>query len=87
MIKQVGMVLTLVAATLATSASGQPDPATVVLMCDTDGDNAVTQREWEACGAPSAYPADADTNKDGRVTVEEMAAWQGSGDSDRRKAE
>ncbi|MGQ0742190.1 MAG: hypothetical protein ACT4OG_07860 [Alphaproteobacteria bacterium] len=74
MMKITGMVLAVLAAALSTSASGQADPATVVLMCDTDGDNAVTQREWESCGAPTPYPGDADSDKDGRVTIEELMA-------------
>lgn len=56
------------------AAAQKADPATVIQMCDTNNDNALTQKEWDACGAPTAYPAAADTNKDGKVTVAELTA-------------
>jgi hypothetical protein len=68
-----------VQAEAAVPALGQADPATIIKMCDKNGDNAVTQQEWEACGAPTAYPAAADKNHDGKITAEELAATSSSG--------
>jgi hypothetical protein len=62
----------------AIPALADPDGATVIKMCDTNGDNAVTQQEWEACGAPTAYPAAADKNHDGKVTADELAGTSSS---------
>jgi len=59
---------------LAVPALAQPDPATTVMMCDSDNDKAVSQKEWVACGAPTAYPADADKNHDGKVSADELKA-------------
>lgn len=78
--KDTSVVLAILVAGLATPAAAQPDPATMVMMCDGNGDDAVTQKEWEACGAPTAYPADKDMNKDAKVTVDEMAGTQPSSD-------
>jgi hypothetical protein len=65
---------------LAPSAFAQdtqaPDPATIIQMCDQNGDKALTKQEWDACGAPTPYPAAADTNKDGKITVDELKAAQ-----------
>ncbi len=62
----------------AVPALADPDAATIIKMCDKNGDNAVTQQEWDACGAPTAYPAAADKNHDGKITVEELTASQSS---------
>ncbi len=77
--KLTSIALAALFAGVAVPAVAQSDPATIVKMCDTNGDNAVTQKEWEACGAPTAYPADADNNKDGKVTAEELAAAPSTG--------
>lgn len=50
------------------------DAATVIQMCDTNNDNALTQKEWDDCGAPTAYPAAADADKDGKLTTAELTA-------------
>ena len=39
---------------------------------DKNGDNALTASEWEKM---LMSPADADGNRDGRITVEEYGAW------------
>ena len=64
---------------VAIPAIADPDGATIIKMCDTTGDNAVAQQEWEACGAPTAYPAAADKNHDGKITADELAATSSSG--------
>lgn len=76
--KIIGIAVITLLAGAALPALADPDSATIVKMCDSNGDNAVTQQEWEACGAPSAYPADADTNHDGKVTADELAATSSS---------
>lgn len=76
--KIIGIAVVTLLAGAAVPALADPDSATIVKMCDTNGDNAVTQKEWEACGAPSAYPAAADSNQDGKVTAEELAASSSS---------
>ncbi|MBI3675243.1 MAG: hypothetical protein HY243_01325 [Proteobacteria bacterium] len=69
------MVLALAPPALAQKSSSQgPDPATIVDMCDQNGDKALTKQEWNACGAPTPYPEAADTNKDGKVDAAELAA-------------
>lgn len=74
----IGIAVTALVCTFALPALAQPDPATMIKMCDSNGDNAVTQQEWDACGAPTPYPAAADANHDGKVSVSEMAASEGS---------
>lgn len=77
--KLTSIALAALFAGVAVPALAQPDPATIVEMCDTNGDNALTQKEWEACGAPTAYPAGSDKNQDSKITTEELAAAPSSG--------
>ena len=76
--KQSSIILAALVTGMMAPALAAPDPGTMVLMCDTNNDNAVIKQEWQACGAPTAYPENADKNKDGKVTVEEMAGSQSS---------
>jgi hypothetical protein len=73
------LALATLALGLAVPALAQSDPATTIMMCDSDNDKAVSQKEWDACGAPTAYPKDADKNHDGQVSVDELKASQASG--------
>ena len=77
--KATSIALTFLFAGVAVPALAEPDPATVIKMCDQNGDNAVTQKEWETCGAPTAFPAGSDKNQDSKITTEELAAAPSSG--------
>ncbi|MGQ0741903.1 MAG: hypothetical protein ACT4OG_06375 [Alphaproteobacteria bacterium] len=67
-------------AAVAAPAFAQPDPATIIKMCDRNDDGSVTQQEWDACGAPTSYPGSADANQDGKITADELAGGSLSGD-------
>ena len=53
---------------------GPPPPEQVVAENDRNGDKAIDRQEWAASPAPIPYPEDADTNKDGKIDVSELAA-------------
>jgi len=56
----------------AMAQNGPPQPEQVVADNDRNGDKAIDPSEWPA-DAPIPYPQDADTNKDGKIDVPELA--------------
>jgi len=64
--------LALAAATPVLAQDGPPPPEQVVADNDRNGDKAIDPSEWPA-EAPIPYPAEADTNKDGKIDVPELA--------------
>jgi Ca2+-binding EF-hand superfamily protein len=51
-----------------------PAPADIIKQWDKDGDGAVSKDEWVAAGRPAERFDVVDTNKDGKISVEELAA-------------
>jgi Ca2+-binding EF-hand superfamily protein len=51
-----------------------PAPADIIKQWDKDGDGAVSKDEWIAAGRPAERFDLVDANKDGKITVEELAA-------------
>ena len=51
-----------------------PSPADIIKQWDKDGDGAVSKDEWVAAGRPAERFDVVDTNKDGKISVEELAA-------------
>jgi len=59
----------------ATAARAQmPAPADIVKAWDKNGDGVVSKDEWVAAGRPAERFDLVDTNKDGKITVEELTA-------------
>lgn len=56
----------------AMAQDGPPQPEQVIAENDKNGDKAIDPSEWPA-DAPIPYPVDADTNKDGKIDVPELA--------------
>jgi Ca2+-binding EF-hand superfamily protein len=60
---------------LTVQAQGQmPSAADLIKMWDKNGDGVVDKAEWVAAGRPAERFDLVDTNHDGKITVEELAA-------------
>jgi hypothetical protein len=60
--------------TVAQPFLGGPRPANVIKRWDTNKDGVVDKAEWVAAGRRAERFALVDANKDGKITVEELAA-------------
>ena len=68
-------VLALALAAAATQVMAQGfDVAVAFKRWDADGDGVITAREWAAANRPADRFVAADTDKDGKLTQEELAA-------------
>ncbi|THD81768.1 MAG: EF-hand domain-containing protein [Phenylobacterium sp.] len=56
------------------AAAQMPSPADIVKAWDKDGDGTISKDEWVAAGRPAERFDLVDTNHDGKITVEELAA-------------
>jgi hypothetical protein len=63
----------LVLAAPAVAQEGPPPPETVIAQLDANGDKGIDAMEWPA-EAPIPFPAEADTNKDGKIDLAELTA-------------
>ena len=52
----------------------QPSTADIIKAWDKNGDGVVDKAEWVAAGRPAERFDMVDTNKDGKITAEELAA-------------
>ncbi|HEX3701303.1 MAG TPA: EF-hand domain-containing protein [Phenylobacterium sp.] len=51
-----------------------PSPAQIIKAWDKDGDGTISKDEWVAAGRPAERFEFVDTNHDGKITAEELAA-------------
>lgn len=72
------LILVAAAAALALGAEAAraqaPTAAEIVKAWDKDGDGTISKEEWVAAGRPAERFDLIDTNHDGKITVEELAA-------------
>ena len=83
--KKLSLAAALVLGAFAAPALAQdiPEPSQVIKDNDKNGDGAIDAMEWAASPAPIPFPAEADTNHDGKIDLAELSAlfaqFQGGG--------
>ena len=65
-----GMIILITAA----PAYAQPTAESIIAQVDRNNDMAIDKAEWDTLGAPIEFPAEGDTNNDGKLDIAELQA-------------